>query len=96
MEHRVYTDRGKEREEGRRREKSSATWVDLAVRTSLRGSGRGEGGVLLYRIRVLLYTRYQIGYMHMDSTSSCHRLAIILLLCVDVRSRHDPFALRFG
>lgn len=41
---------GTRRAAWRRREgeKSSGTWVDLEVRTSLRGSGRGEGGVLLY------------------------------------------------
>lgn len=41
-------------------EKSSGTWVDLEVRTSLRGSGRGEGGVLLYRC---IYTRRKLLYI---------------------------------
>lgn len=53
---------GTRRAAWRRREgeKSSGTWVDLEVRTSLRGSGRGEGGVLLYRC---IYTRRKLLYI---------------------------------
>lgn len=89
---------GTRRAAWRRREgeKSSGTWVDLEVRTSLRGSGRGEGGVLLYRC---IYTRRKLLYIrapdvprprtrprariHVHTHARHHPPLAIILLCID-------------
>lgn len=71
-------------------EKSSATWVDLEVATSLPGFGRGEGGVGFYRIEVFLCIHYRPGYLYTryrrypatGSQLSCY-------------ASMDPFARRF-
>lgn len=81
-------------------EKSSGTWVDLEVRTSLRGSGRGEGGVLLYRC---IYTRRKLLYIrapdvprprtrprariHVHTHARHHPPLAIILLCIDEDAR---------
>lgn len=93
---------GTRRAAWRRREgeKSSGTWVDLEVRTSLRGSGRGEGGVLLYRC---IYTRRKLLYIrapdvprprtrprariHVHTHARHHPPLAIILLCIDARTR---------
>lgn len=71
--------------------KVTGTWVDLEVRTSLRGSGRGEGGVLLYRC---IYTRrnsfifaHRMCRVRVHVHARTPSVSAIILLCIDANAR---------